>query len=92
MAQSTEAAHASSTDFDILASKYPWDKWTDGRVWEVKEGVDFTCPVNTFRSVVYSHAYRKGMVARITARGGRVRLQFKRPRAAETKNPPRNKQ
>jgi hypothetical protein len=86
-AQAAEAANASNTDFDILASKYPWNKWTDGRVWEVKEGVDFDCPVNIFRSVVYSHAYRKGLVARITARGGQVRLQFKR-RAAEAKQLP----
>jgi hypothetical protein len=86
-AQATEPVNRSKAGFDLLASKYPWDKWTDGRVWEVKEGVDFTCSVNIFRSVVYSHAYRKGLVARITARGGRVRLQFKR-RAAETKEQP----
>jgi hypothetical protein len=77
-----EAGDRSDAGFDLLASKYPWNKWTDGRVWEVKEGVDFTCPVNIFRSVVYSHAYRKGLAARVTARGGRVRLQFKR-RAAK---------
>lgn len=25
--------------------KYPWDEWTDGRIWEIEKGVDFTIPI-----------------------------------------------
>lgn len=39
---------------------YPWDEWTDGRIWKVTEGIDFTTSRNGFRSCLAGHAKRKG--------------------------------
>jgi len=28
--------------------RYPWDKWLDGQVWELKRGVDFDTTLESF--------------------------------------------
>lgn len=33
-------------------TKYPWDEWTDGSVWELVEGVDFHCSAETMRGQI----------------------------------------
>lgn len=40
-------------------SRYPWDEWLDGSIWELTEGEDFRGKVNTFRSNARSQARRR---------------------------------
>jgi hypothetical protein len=41
-------------------SRYPWDEWLDGRVWELVPGEDFTAKVNTFKQMAQTQARRRG--------------------------------
>ncbi len=35
-------------------SKYPFDQWFDGQIWELTEGVDFKIPAPSFRGGLYN--------------------------------------
>ena len=50
-------------------SRYPWDEWLDGSVWELVHGEDFDAQPSTFRSVA---------VAQGKKRRGRVRTRLVR--------------
>lgn len=41
-------------------SRYPWDKWLDGKVWELTGGEDFTVPSKSFRSAAAQAAVTRG--------------------------------
>jgi hypothetical protein len=43
--------------------RHPWDLWTDGRAWELVEGVDFDSPRRNFRHQVHVIAKRRGLTA-----------------------------
>jgi hypothetical protein len=45
--------------------EYPWNEWLDGRIWELKQGVDFTCPASTMSCTIRSSASRKGKRAKV---------------------------
>lgn len=47
-------------------SRYPWDEWLDGSVWELVPGDDFTAKPATFRSIAQAQAKK---------RGGRIRTK-----------------
>lgn len=53
------------------SSKYPWDEWLDGQVYELVRGEDFEGEPDAFRRTVYSAADRlgKGALTRITKDG-----------------------
>lgn len=40
-------------------SKYPWHRWLDGRVWQLKMGEDFECKLGTFRSLVVNQGAKQ---------------------------------
>lgn len=55
-------------DFDAKAphvSKYPWDQWTDGSIWKVESGKDFTCKVETFRTLLTQRATDSGLSVKV---------------------------
>lgn len=37
-------------------AKHPWSEWLDGRVWKLKQGVDFSAEIRNFRSQVFCKA------------------------------------
>jgi len=43
-----------------IRSGYPWDKWLDGRTWQMTEGVDFKCTVASFQHAAMVRARMKG--------------------------------
>lgn len=45
--------------------QYPWDKWTDGSIWQVKKGEDFTCSLGSFIAGASSVAHRRSMRVRM---------------------------
>ncbi len=50
-------------EFRQTASKYNWDEWFNGEIWELKRGEDFQNPANYFRSQVSSRARERGLRA-----------------------------
>ena len=65
-------------------TRYPWDEWLDGRVWELVAGEDFTAKSTTLKANAQLQAKkRNGRVrTRQLAHGDRqtVVLQFKAER------------
>lgn len=45
-------------------SLYPWDEWLNEAVWRLTTPTDFSVPIDTFRSMAYSAAARKGLSIR----------------------------
>jgi hypothetical protein len=48
-------------------SKYPWDSWTNGEIWQVRAGEDFQSNVKTFVQGLYAYAKRHGMKVEVRA-------------------------
>lgn len=44
--------------------KYPWGEWSDGSVWKVRAGTDFTCRPLSFTTTLHWHAKKHGMHVR----------------------------
>jgi len=55
-----------SIDWDIPTTrrKFPWEKWTDGQVWQVVEGEDFTSSVSTLKVQLKARAEKLGVEVR----------------------------
>jgi len=53
-------------------SIYPWDEWTDGSIWQVTEGEDFTSSPKTFVQGCYAHAKRHGLKVEVRSVGESV--------------------
>jgi hypothetical protein len=64
--------------FESARDIYPWSIWTNGKAWEVKQGVDFDCSVNGFRCYLYEYARRKELSVRVSQRGNAFEFQFSR--------------
>lgn len=50
-------------DYDFKArgtNKYPWEEWTDGDIWKIKQGEDFPVKIGSMRSILKIHATRHG--------------------------------
>lgn len=39
-------------------SRYPWGEWTNGAIWQVREGDDFESNLKTFVQGLYAYAKR----------------------------------
>lgn len=63
-------------------NKYQLGKYTDGRIYRFKRGVDFDCEIALFRSHVYQYAKRLSL-KQITDRdpfdGDSIIVQFQKP-------------
>ena len=49
-------------------SKYPWTEWSDGKIRELKRGVDFKC--ENLRSAIGAYATKAGLYAITRTRDG----------------------
>lgn len=52
--------------FESNRGRYPWHDWADGRPWRARQGVDFDCSPNGFRSTVYNYAKANKMRVQVT--------------------------
>lgn len=59
-------------------SKYDWDTWLNGEVWELTRGEDFDIGMASFRSVAFREARLRKVKLRTTVRGGKFILQAKK--------------
>jgi hypothetical protein len=59
-------------------TKYPWNEWSNGQIWELTIGVDFKCRTQSMRGVLYNHARRVSLSVRIQTitNLGKLRFQF----------------
>lgn len=62
---------------------YPWEQWTDGRAWEVRQGEDFSSRPERFRNMLFTVARRHGMAVRTRLNGDVVQFQFYHPEEDE---------
>ena len=62
--------------FPKLESALSWDKWLDGRIWQLTAGEDFKIKIVSLRSVAAIKARKKGGRVRTNVRGNTVVLQF----------------
>jgi hypothetical protein len=66
------------------ARPFPWDRWMDGRSWEILAEVDFDCGVELMRSRVHGEARRRGLsVATRRTEGGLAFQFFAKPASSE---------
>ena len=56
-------------------SKYPWNQWLDGRVWELTPGVDFKTSTESFRALLSLTASRNGFRITTVTREGLLYIQ-----------------
>lgn len=45
-------------------SKYPWDEWTDGQIWELEAGKDFTQQIESMRQAAAKQAKQRNLAFR----------------------------
>lgn len=50
--------------------RYPWDEWSDGSIWKVCRGKDFTTTTTNFRTGIYVKAATLGMAAHVSVPDG----------------------
>jgi len=67
----------------VSQTRYPWEDWLDGNIWELTPGVDFKGHPATFRANAVTQANRReGRVRTRKSKGedglGRLFIQFYR--------------
>lgn len=77
-------------DESVKRNRYPWDKWLDGQVWELRKGTreqvekgdaDYAVTTKSFRSaVMQATTVRKGDVrTAVLDEGNKLVIQFVAP-------------
>lgn len=58
-------------------SKYPWDEWFDGNVWQLEQGRDFESSPERMRQMVGMTARKRGLKVRTSVNKieGKIALQ-----------------
>jgi hypothetical protein len=41
--------------------KYPWDNWTNGEIWKIVAGTDFSCKAENIQGALFNAARKRGM-------------------------------
>jgi len=57
-------------------ARYPWDEWTDGRVWEITRGQDFTVSAINMSRMLYTRARMYSGRFAVTLDGDVITFQF----------------
>jgi hypothetical protein len=57
-------------------SRYPWDEWMDGGIWEVKRGEDFQVSEKSMASTLYAQARAKNQRVSVRVADGKVAFMF----------------
>ena len=57
--------------------KYPYDKWFDGKIWELTSKIDFDVNIDSLRVCIYNAAKRRSLRVRtsITQNGESLVIQ-----------------
>jgi hypothetical protein len=57
------------------SSRYPWQEWLDGGIYELVRGEDFQTTAASLRGTAVAAAYRRGLKLRTSIRGNAVTIQ-----------------
>jgi hypothetical protein len=66
-------SRGSGSGRDLL---YPWSQWTDGSIWQLKQGRDFKPHPRIFAVYLYSRAKKHGKKVTVQVEGDTLTLQF----------------
>jgi hypothetical protein len=65
---------------DAGQRRYPWQEWTDGSIWEIKQGEDYDVATENMRVNLHERAKRQGAVVKTKKVGDEgwegLRFQF----------------
>lgn len=63
--------------------RYPWEQWSDGAIWEIRQGDDYDVPTENMRINIHERAKQRVMKVRTEkfkdGRGEGLRFQFTKP-------------
>jgi hypothetical protein len=77
MAQELKDTDLTATQGPGRHSNYPWAEWTNGSVWECRQGEDFKTSVQSFKSVLRYQARQRGIRVVTQIDGlSKIRFQF----------------
>ena len=70
--------------------RYPWDEWTDGKIWEIRQGEDYDVPTENMRVNLHDRARGKAMVVKTRKVGDETweGLRFQFTRTQRVRYPP----
>ena len=66
----------------VPRSKFPWEVWFDGQLWELVPGEDFEVSVKNFRATIYYAASIRNLKVSTTVVDGKIHLQSFGPKDA----------
>jgi hypothetical protein len=66
-------------------SRYPWDQWLDGQIWQITRGEDFDISTESMRVRLYPAAKARGGSIRTNVKGSTITFQFTKNRKRPTK-------
>lgn len=58
---------------------YPWERWTDGSAWRIRQGEDFDVEPESMATMIRSRAKAEGLAATARVNGDVVAFQFYGP-------------
>lgn len=61
---------------------YPWSRWTDGSVWRLRRGEDYTVSSRSMERTIRAYASRRGRTVSVRVFPDHVELQFSAEAAA----------
>ncbi len=79
------------TEFASARGSYPWDTWTNGKVYRASKRVDFPCKIEGFVSSLRSYGRRHGFSVRVDVNAASERVTFKFTKLEMLKRKPRRK-
>lgn len=60
------------------STMYPWDKWTNGKIWQLKRGEDFLTRPDHFRVTCLAIARRRGLQCELRVNGDTLEVRFRK--------------
>lgn len=58
-------------------SLYPWGEWTDGRIWRIKKGPDYTHATKSMRMALHNRAIHENKKVSTRVHGDVIEFQFR---------------
>jgi hypothetical protein len=65
-----------TNSFNGNATKYPWNKWLDGRIWILVKDKDFKIQCESIRIIAINYARDQGLAVRTRVQGDKVYIQM----------------
>lgn len=80
------ASRLAAQEQSSFKGKYDWDQWTDGDIWLIERGVDYTCSDKSFQVIAHNYGRRHGFKVRTGKHPRGMQVQFMRRACLPGKN------